>query len=221
MSGTEVIVFDMDGVLVDVADSYRETIARTVEHFTGERVTPEQIQDYKNDGGWNNDWLLSQRIAADRGVKVHLREVAAKFDGFFLGEGLIHRERWIAAPGFMERLSERYELAIFTGRPRRDAEITLEREGWLGRFLLVSLDDVESEKPSPDGLLKIRAAKPGKTMLYLGDTVDDARAGMAAGVPFVGIAAPGSARREEAEKRLRQEGALAVLGSINELETVL
>ncbi len=58
-------------------------------------------------------------------------------------------------------------------------------------------------------------------MLYLGDTVDDARAGMAAGVPFVGIAAPGSARREEAEKRLRQEGALAVLGSINELETVL
>ena len=221
MNGTEVIVFDMDGVLVDVADSYRETIARTVEFFTGERATPEQIQDYKNHGGWNNDWLLSQRIAADRGVKVDVREVAAKFDGFFLGEGLIHRERWIAAPGLMERLSARYELDIFTGRPRREAEITLEREGWLGRFFLISLDDVRSEKPSPDGLLKIRAAKPGKNMLYLGDTVDDARAGVAAGVPFVGIASPGSVRREEAEKRLREEGAVAVLGSINELEALL
>ena len=30
-----ILVFDMDGVLVDVTASYRETIARTVEHFTG------------------------------------------------------------------------------------------------------------------------------------------------------------------------------------------
>ncbi len=30
-----VLVFDMDGVLVDVTESYRETIQRTVEHFTG------------------------------------------------------------------------------------------------------------------------------------------------------------------------------------------
>ena len=30
-----ILVFDMDGVLVDVSESYRETIARTVEHFTG------------------------------------------------------------------------------------------------------------------------------------------------------------------------------------------
>ena len=29
------LVFDMDGVLVDVTESYRETIVRTVEHFTG------------------------------------------------------------------------------------------------------------------------------------------------------------------------------------------
>ena len=29
------IVFDMDGVLVDVTESYRESIAQTVKHFTG------------------------------------------------------------------------------------------------------------------------------------------------------------------------------------------
>ena len=34
-----VLVFDMDGVLVDVTESYREAIAQTVEHFTGARIS--------------------------------------------------------------------------------------------------------------------------------------------------------------------------------------
>ncbi len=35
----QLIVFDMDGVLVDVTESYRETIVRTVEHFTGRTIS--------------------------------------------------------------------------------------------------------------------------------------------------------------------------------------
>ena len=53
-----ILVFDMDGVLVDVTESYRETIARTAESFTGAAVTREQIQEYKNRGGFNDDWRL-------------------------------------------------------------------------------------------------------------------------------------------------------------------
>ena len=34
----QLLVFDMDGVLVDVTESYRETIQRTVEHFTERRI---------------------------------------------------------------------------------------------------------------------------------------------------------------------------------------
>ena len=54
----DVIVFDMDGVLVEVTDSYRETIRATVRHFTGEEVSQRLIQEFKNQGGWNNDWDL-------------------------------------------------------------------------------------------------------------------------------------------------------------------
>ncbi len=32
----DVIVFDMDGVLVEVSDSYRESIRETVRHFSGQ-----------------------------------------------------------------------------------------------------------------------------------------------------------------------------------------
>ena len=34
-----VIVFDMDGVLAEVTESYRESIVQTVRYFTGQTVT--------------------------------------------------------------------------------------------------------------------------------------------------------------------------------------
>src|SRR5215470_12054105 len=101
------IVFDMDGVLVDVTESYRETIRHTVRHFTGEEISYGLIQDYKNAGGWNNDWLLSQKIAYDLGVNVDYARVVEYFQQIFLGDhgtGLILRERWLGRPGLLERL---------------------------------------------------------------------------------------------------------------------
>ncbi len=217
----ETIVFDMDGVLVDVTSSYRETIVRTVEHFTGKTVTAGRIQEYKNSGGWNNDWLLSQRLAADLGVKVPYPDIIDYFNRIFLDEGLIHRERSIAEPGLLERIGESHRLAIFTGRSRQEASITLNREGWHDKFYVVTSDDVANEKPAPDGLHRIREVFGDGPMLYIGDTVDDARAGRAAQVPFAGIASPLSPWRDELARLLAQEGALAVLDDINQLETLL
>ncbi len=217
----ETIVFDMDGVLVDVTASYRETIVRTVEHFTGQTVTAARIQEYKNSGGWNNDWLLSRRLAADFGVDVPYAEIVDYFNRVFLDEGLIHRERWIASPGLLERLGENHRLAIFTGRSRLEASITLNREGWQDKFFIVTSDDVANEKPAPDGLHRIREVFGDGPMLYIGDTVDDARAGRAAQVPFAGIASPLSPWRDELARCLASEGAIAVLDDINQLETLL
>jgi len=47
----------------------------------------------------------------------------------------------------IERLREKYELAIFTGRNIQEAEITLGREKMREHFLLMTSDDVEREKP--------------------------------------------------------------------------
>ena len=212
-----IIVFDMDGVLVDVAESYRETIVRTVEHFTGRTIERALIQQYKNQGGWNNDWELSQKICADLGVAVEYNAVVEYFNHLFLDEGLIHRERWLPKPGFLESLADRCVLAIFTGRSQLEAGITLERESCSGRFHIVSSDDVAKQKPDPDGLLQIMARHPGKEILYIGDTVDDARSARAAGVNFVGIAAGDP----ELARLLSAEGAVAVLKNINELEDLL
>ncbi len=217
MTQPQVLVFDMDGVLVEVSESYRETIVRTVNIFTGKTISRELIQEYKNLGGYNNDWVLSQKICRDLGVEVPYESVIETFNDLFLNQGLIHRERWIPRDGLLDRLTERFELAIFTGRSTLEAEITLNRQGLRDRFLLVTSSDVVNEKPAPDGLLKIAAMRPGKPLLYVGDTVDDARAARAANVPFIGIAAPNSPKRDDLVAGLELEGAIRILGDVNEI----
>lgn len=221
----DVIVFDMDGVLVEVGASYREAIRETVRHFTGELVSHDLIQDFKNQGGWNNDWLLSQRLIADRGKTVEYADVVAYFNRVFLGEngdGLIRYERWMPSDGLLERLGKKATLAIFTGRAKYEADVTLERYAKAIHFNpLVTDDSVPNPKPAPDGLLQIQQHHPEKTIWYLGDTVDDARSAQGAGVPFIGVSTPHNPRHEEIDGILRRFGAFAVLKDINELEALV
>jgi HAD superfamily phosphatase len=220
-----VLVFDVDGVLVDVTESYRESIRETVKHFTGQEISPEFIQDLKNAGGWNNDWALSQKIVRDLGVEVDYDTVVAYFQSIFFGngsDGLIFREKWIARPGLLERLSQRYQLAIFTGRIRSEVRITLGRfASQLNFSPLITTEDIVNGKPAPDGLLKIAELVGGKKLWYIGDTVDDARSANVAGVPFIGIAAPANPRWMELKALFSAEKAVAILDDINQLETVL
>lgn len=215
----------MDGVLTEVSESYREAILQTVAHFTGQTIPRDLIQEYKNRGGWNNDWALSQKIAADLGVNVDYGDVMTAFNARFLGQngdGLIRRERWFPQPGLLERLLERFELAIFTGRLRYEADISLNRFAAALRFdPIVCADDVVNGKPAPDGLHSIQRMKPGRKLIYVGDTVDDARSASAAGVPFIGIAAESHSRRGDLIGLFKQENAVAIVENINEIEGAL
>lgn len=220
----QLIVFDMDGVLVDDTESYRDTIIATVKHFTGREVTRELIQDYKNQGGWNNDWALAQKIARDLGVEVEYDTLVDEFNGLFFGngrDGLILREKWIAQPGVLERLGERFQLGIYTGRTRYETEPTLERYALHLRFSpVVCADDVPRGKPAPDGLLQVARLAPGEKLSYVGDTVDDARAARAARIPFIGVAPKSHLRYDELLRLFRSENAVTVIESVNQLESL-
>lgn len=221
----DVVVFDMDGVLVDVAESYRETICRTVQHFTGRPFTREAVHDYKNRGGLNNDWELAHTAIRERGALVPLAAVIERFQQLFLGEhddGLILRERWLAQPGRLERLAARRRLAIFTGRPRREAALTLARcARGLAFEPVMCAEDVAAPKPAPDGLVAIRRVYPGAGLVYVGDAVDDARCAQAAGVPFIGIAGPAGDRHDDLARRFAAHDAAAIRDDVNDLEAVL
>jgi len=237
------LIFDMDGVLVDVAESYRQTIASTVEHFTGAPVTRTQIQDLKNQGGWNDDWKLSHYMVAAAGVDVPFDRVKDYFQSIFLGAGtgpgnptgnttgnttgspaggLILHEQWVARPGVLEKLNQHFRFAVFTGRPRYEAFLTLGRfAGGLTFDPVVTMEDVQNPKPAPDGLLQILSTNPGCQAFYVGDTVDDARCARAARVPFIGIAAPANPRYLDLVFLFQEERPYAVIDDINYLDEVL
>lgn len=222
-----VIVFDMDGVLAEVTESYRESIVQTVRFFTGKTVSRDAIQDYKNQGGWNNDWALSQKLILDLGGKdIPYTTVVDVFQQYFFGtdarEGLVMRERWIPKDGLMDNLANRFGLAIFTGRTLDEAQFTLRRFVPQLQWTAIAADDtVANSKPAPDGLLDIAATASGSDLLYFGDTVDDARSAQLASVPFVGIAHAANPAHEELVRLLRQNGAIAVIENINQIEEVL
>ena len=59
----DAVVLDIDGVLVDVADSYRRAVVETVERVHGDTIEKSAIQAFKDAGGFNNDWELTDAAA--------------------------------------------------------------------------------------------------------------------------------------------------------------
>jgi HAD superfamily phosphatase len=213
-------IFDMDGVLVDVTESYRETIAQTAAHFTGRPIGNEQIQQYKNRGGFNDDWKLTHRIVLDAGLDTPFDDVKAHFQKLFHG-GLMQRERWIAREGVLERLAARFRFAIFTGRPNEEVRMTLDRFASRSTFEpIIGMYDVTEHKPHPEGLLRIAELNPDAELYYIGDTVDDARAARAAKIPFIGVAAPSNPAYLDLVFQFHDEKSFAIVDDINYLEEV-
>jgi HAD superfamily phosphatase len=79
--------------------------------------------------------------------------------------------------------------------------------------------EVERHKPDPEGLVKIHG-DGGRTVYYIGDTVDDARCARAAKIPFIGIAAPSNLRYLDLVLLFQEEGAYAIVDDINYLSEV-
>jgi HAD superfamily hydrolase (TIGR01548 family) len=59
----DAVVLDVDGVLVDVADSYRRAVVESVDRVYGETIDRAALQQFKDAGGFNDDWELTHAVA--------------------------------------------------------------------------------------------------------------------------------------------------------------
>jgi HAD superfamily phosphatase len=107
--GVDAVVLDVDGVLVDVSDSYRRAIVETIERLYGETIARDTIQALKNAGGFNNDWELTDAaalytLAARRDLDLDVEGFAAAIEsrggGLAAGRAVIGAE--CTAPGEIE-----------------------------------------------------------------------------------------------------------------------
>lgn len=219
----QAILFDLDGVLADVSQSYRRAIIDSAATY-GVTITREQIGAAKAAGNANNDWVLTQRLLAAAGVEAPLDQVTARFESIYQGTperpGLRASERLLTTPQQLREWADQYPLAIVTGRPRRDAELFLSQHGVLDCFqTLVCMEDA-TVKPDPAPVRLALKHLNVTSAWMIGDTVDDIRSSRGAGVVPIGVIAPGE-DPARADGTLTRAGAARVLPTIDNLSEIL
>ena len=221
----KILIFDVDGVLVDVSGTYWRSALETVRYLTGKRVTYAELHKWKSKPGFNDDWSMVAAWVTALGKPLSYDEARVAFERFYWGGdgklGNVRNEKILVSPRQIEKWAQRFELNLFTGRTRQELSYTSERWPATKYFrTIVTMDDAP-KKPRPDGLRIILDGRDPATALYLGDNIDDALAAREAGVPFLAIIARDEHRYRERAARFRELGALALLPRAAELNRLL
>ena len=219
------ILFDLDGVLVDVSDSYNLTIKTVVERLAGRVVSDEDIESCRSRGGLNDDWDLTELMIREAGGRVERSAIVSLFQKIYRGEnfdGLILKESPLLKPSTLGLLRGRFRLGIVTGRPRDEAAFTLDRFEMSPAFsVVVTKDDLPAGrlKPDPLGITMALRELGVRDAIYVGDMVDDIDAAKRAGVTAVAVVGR-SSRKEERRRLLAARGAAVVLDDVNDIVEV-
>jgi HAD superfamily phosphatase len=197
---TAIVVFDIDGVIRDVGNSYRRALADTVEQFTQGAYRPSQadIDALKAEGRWNNDWEASREFiyryfeqqGHDRSqLTLDYDAIVSFFQQRYRGPnpedpdswtGYICQEPLLLQPSYLQSLTAAsIAWGFFSGATRGSAGYVLERRLGLTAPVLVAMEDAPG-KPDPTGLFaavqKLRSRYQIESpvpVIYVGDTVAD------------------------------------------------
>ena len=175
----QLLVFDLDGTLVDSRTDIANAANAMLESFGGARIADEAIVGMVGEG---SALLVRRALAAARldpetpgALEVFLR---------FYERGLL--EHTVPYDGMMEtlaRLEGRVAMAVLTNKPQRATDGVLDGLG-LRRFFreVIGGDTDYGRKPAPAGLLELirRASARVDSTLLVGDSrvdLDTARRG--------------------------------------------
>tara|TARA_Y100001968_G_scaffold306301_1_gene322999 strand:+ start:7250 stop:8044 length:795 start_codon:yes stop_codon:yes gene_type:complete len=194
-----VILFDIDGVIRNVAKSYRLAVQKTVYKFIGWEPSPINIDDLKNEGIWNNDWDLSleliKRYISQKRLNTKppsRKEIINLFEELYFGckssedyskwDGFIRNEELLVNREFFEDLSLKgLNWGFVSGAEPESAKFVLENKLNLNNPPLIAMNDAP-DKPNPQGFIslarkltegKLGAAAP--PVAYVGDTIADVK----------------------------------------------
>jgi len=192
-----IVIFDIDGVIRDVGNSYRRALADTVSAFTNGAYRPSaiDIDTLKGEGIWNNDWEGSQeliyRYFESQGqlrseLNLDYHSIVAYFQTKYRGtdpvnwNGYICDEPLLASLDYFNSLTAAHiPWGFFSGATSGSASYILERRLGLSAPILVAMEDAPG-KPDPTGLLMVVARLGAVSLLakhqsivYVGDTVAD------------------------------------------------
>ncbi|HUL43355.1 MAG TPA: HAD family hydrolase [Bacteroidota bacterium] len=183
MQRVSCIIFDLDGTLTQTNELIYATFNHVAEKYLNKTFTPKEITGL---------FGPPEEIAIERLLgKEKSREAMDDFYAFYEHHHPSMASAYGGVREMLEFLKQRgMILAIFTGKGRKTALITLEQIGIRKYFdLIVTGTDVKSHKPSPEGIASVmnRFGLEASQVLMVGDSVSDIRAAHDAGVLIASV----------------------------------
>ena len=197
MDNIGLILFDIDGVIRSVENSYRLALKKTVYQFCGWEPSYKEIDNAKNEGIWNNDWDLSleliKRYIKSKNLKLEPPKrgsIISCFEDFYFGNnpnnnskdwtGFINNEELLVEKEFFISLSANgISWGFVSGAESASAKYVLEKRLKLKSPPLIAMGDAP-DKPDPQGLIYLASKLCGENLghknipiAYLGDTIAD------------------------------------------------
>lgn len=181
MGNEKLIIWDLDGTLVNSLPASFEAFNDGFEPYLGRRLSALEIMSHF---GTSEEKIITKLVGEAKG-----EEACARFR-----ESLAQRMIDVAIyPGIVETLAHLgdlgYALAIFTGRGRHGTEVILNHSGLRTHFRkIVTNTDVSKPKPDPEGLVMICKTLGFRTTdsVMIGDSPLDIFAGHAVGAMTIG-----------------------------------
>ena len=177
-----ILVFDLDGTLIDSARDLAESIGEMLESYGAAPLPLSDVITMVGEGAP----ILVRRALARAGLRPGPDDALARFMTIYDRRLLDHT---VAYPGIVESLGlalRRGPLAVLTNKPLGPAIGVLESLGLRGYFSRIIGGDSEyGRKPDPAGLLALQALAPGDRLVMIGDSPADAKVAANAHCPFV------------------------------------
>lgn len=177
-----ILVFDLDGTLIDSARDLAESIGEMLESYGAEPLALADVIAMVGEGAP----ILVRRALARAGLRPGVDDALARFLEIYDRRLMDHT---VVYPGMKESLAlavRRGPLAVLTNKPLGPSIGILEALGLRGYFARVIGGDSEyGRKPDPAGLLALQALAPGQQLVMVGDSPADWKVAVNAGCPFV------------------------------------
>ena len=98
----KILIFDVDGVLVDVRRSYWLSGLETMRFLTGKRFSWAELHKWKSKPGNNDDWSMVSNWATALGRPTSYEEAREAFQQFYWGNngkpGNVRKEKFVVTP---------------------------------------------------------------------------------------------------------------------------
>lgn len=174
------IVFDLDGTLVDSHRDIANAVNALVEELGGHRLPDAAIVGMVGEGAA----LLVRRALAAAGIDPATAGALDRFLALYDVRLLEHTAPYDGTVEVLARLDGHAPMSVLTNKPQRPTELILEGLGLRRHFRdVVGGDTPFGRKPDPAGLLHLAAAAgvtPERTLM-VGDSPVDLQAARNAG----------------------------------------